>query len=209
MDEEGGEGKQVNLAQLRTEFYARGFAYLNDGGAGTTRANQFINQGYQNLMEEADYPFDETTATGVAPLTITDLRDVIYVSTASGALEGREVTAFLGDDPSLSQSGTAAYWYLDGSQLKVWPADTHTSLTVRYTRVPVDLAADTDTPVVPSRYHLLIIDFAVIRALRDKSNFDEASALRTAIDDDLRRLRETMFDRGVPWFQRQTNLSNA
>jgi hypothetical protein len=94
------------------------------------------------------------------------------------------------------------------STLKVWPADTSTSLTVRYLKVPTDLSSGADVPVVPTRYQPLIVDFAVVRALKDRSNFAEAQALRASLEEDLDRMRNALLG-DSDLFQRQVEASNA
>jgi hypothetical protein len=200
----------VNLTALLDEFYLRGVSYLDDGGTGATRATAFINQGRNDLNDLEPWDYLVSTATGTAPLSIPDLRDILYVATANGPLDGRDVSVFLNDDPTLTQTGTASYYWLDGlSSLKLWPADSSTAVTVRYLRVPADLSSGSNEPSeIPSRYHHLIVDFAVIRALRDRSNFAEAQALRASIEPELDRMRDVLLGE-IDIFQRSTEASNA
>lgn len=200
------------FAELRTEFFARGFSYLNDAGAGLVRAKAFTNMGYRDLVECEPWPWRETTASPTtAPITsITDLGDLISVSTATGTLplvDGEELRE---TDALLTQTGTARYVWIDGaSTIRTWPVDASTSLTVRYRKTSTDMSGDSDTPsLVPTRWQPLIVDFAVIRALRDKSNYAEAAAVRQGIEEDLDRMRETYFDRFDVW-QQTAEQSNA
>lgn len=182
----------------------RGFSYLADNANSQARRDRWINEGYQSLLEEADFPFEESTATGAAPLTIADLRDVRYVGNTDGELVQRSRQEIMGWNASQqTQTGNASYWYQDGSQIKVWPLDTR-SITVRYLRTPPDLSAAGDTPIVPARYHDLIVDFAVLRALRDRSNYQEADALWQAMQVDLTRMRTALLGQD-PMFQRITD----
>ena len=70
----------MTFQQLLTEFFARGFDYLNDSGAGETRAKQWINQSYQEICGLDDWPFLEATASGGSPLTIADLRTILSLT---------------------------------------------------------------------------------------------------------------------------------
>jgi hypothetical protein len=196
----------VTFDELKTELYARGFSYLNEDAAGQLRAARWINQGYQDLLEEADWPFATATVTDAPPVTITDLRDVLAVTGRNGALE-QSTLADLDDAFDLTQTGTAAWWYQDGTQIKTYPVD-GSSLTIAYLKIPADLSASGDVPIVPARYHQLIVDFAVIRALRDRSNFAEADALWQALQVDLARMRSALLGQD-PMFQRLTDCQSA
>lgn len=196
----------MTFAELQQELYDRGFSYLNENANGQARAKRFLNQGYSDLTEDADWDFAKTTATGPAPLTVSDARDIQTVDGPNGRLEQRSL-ADLDDDYDLTQPGTAAYWYRDGTQVKVYPVDT-APITVRYSKTPADLSASGDVPIVPARYHPLIVDFAVIRALRDRSNFAEADALYQALQVDLARMRAALLGQD-PMYQRLTDPTAA
>ncbi len=183
------------LASLRSELVARGFDYLT-----TARQTRYINNGYVALCEVEDWPWLETTTTGVAPLTISDLAEVMYVAdpASNRQVQGRDPRDILDYDPAQTTGGVPQYWWIDGSALKVWPLNTSLSLNVRYRKAPVLLSADADAPIVPNRYQTLIVDFAQIEALRDRSNYQEAQALAQSLDDShslLSGMRRTWFGR--------------
>lgn len=174
------------FADLKTELAARGTDYLEPG-----RPERFLNRGYQMLCEE--YPFDflkKTVTAQTAPLALTDLREIVYVADATSDAELFELderrVSYL--DPDSSETGTATYWYLAGDTLKVYPADTGASLTVRYVYVPAELSAAGDEPVVPQRYRNLIVDAAYYLALKDNDEFDSAAALKALYDAEVFRM---------------------
>lgn len=196
----------MTFDDLQTEFYARGYTYLNENAAGQIRAKRWLNLGYSDLLEEADWPFLNATITGTAPLTLTGAREVLSVMTRDGALTERSISD-LDDDFNLTTPGTASYWYTDGAQVKTYPVDGQ-PITVRYSTVPADMVGTSDIPVVPGRYRYLIVDFAVIRALRDRSNYAEADALWQAVQVDLTRMRTALLGQD-PMFQRLTDPTAA
>lgn len=186
------------FATLQTEFFARGFDYLSDGGAGLTRAKQWVNDGYHALCEEEQWPFLETTATGTAPLTISDLRQILYVVDTTNDIRLREGDArdVVDLNPEVATTGTPSIYWLDGlTTLRVYPTNTSNALSVRYLKVPTDLSADGDVPVVPGRYRNLIVDYAVCKALEDSSNHEEAARLRGMMQLDLDRMRRALLER--------------
>lgn len=159
----------MNYGQLLTEFYASGFSYLDDNGSGAARAGRWVNQAYLELCAAERWPWLETSASGAAPLTITDLNQVESVVTSAD--KASLVPMFRGDltdmDGDLTLTGSPRYYYLTAdSVVNVYPASTGT-ITVKYCKVPVELSASTDTPVVPQTYHDVIVLGAIRRGLVD------------------------------------------
>jgi hypothetical protein len=145
----------TTLTQLLTEFYARGFSYLNDGGAGATRATAWINQSYLNLCTRADFPFLFADATGTAPLTIADLRVVlsVYDATQKNPLVAIDRATLISTYKDLTLTGTPRYWYRNSqTQVSVYPANTGSTLNVRYVKRPALLSTGSDAVVVPDEW---------------------------------------------------------
>lgn len=182
----------MTLAQLRTELYARGFDYLD-----ATRSNSLLNFAYQiDICEAEDWPFLEATTTGTAPLSITDIRTIESVVNTTSTeklvpMDRRNITDDW--DTNLATVGTAtAYYTTSGTSVSVYPADTASSLSVRYWKVPTTLSADSDTPILPTRWHPLIVDAAVVRAYEDADEGGMAQNARGAFDQRLQLMRESL-----------------
>jgi hypothetical protein len=144
----GSSGTSLTLAQMRQELKSRLPDFLGD-----TRCNRLINEAYQEICEQEAWPFLEATTTGAAPLAISDLRDVLYVidTTNDRKLISADVRNVADTDPQFDTTlGTPYCYWLSGDTVEVYPGSTD-SLSVRYTRVPSDLASDGDTSVIPSR----------------------------------------------------------
>lgn len=180
----------MNLTAIQTEVQARGFDY-----ASTTRLNYWINRAYHRICEADDWTWLRTTTTGSAPLTISDLRTVLSVvdTTTQSVLTGLDERTIIDQvDPILTTTGTPAYFYrTSDTQLSVYPANTSDTLKVTYIKVPTDLSAGADTPVVPTRYHYAIIDGAVVEALKDSDNIAEAGPIEAAFQDAIREMQIT------------------
>ncbi len=164
----------MDFVTLRTELAARGFDYLSD-----TRQGYFVNRSYQEMAGAADYPWLESTATGVAPLSITDLRTIESVvdSTTTTRLSPLDRRNIMATDTDLTTVGTPSFYYLTtGSTVAVYPANTTDTLSVRYWKVPTDLTADSDEPGFPARFHQLIVDGATYFAYLDSDNFEAAGS---------------------------------
>lgn len=184
----------MTLAELRTEFYARGFDFDD-----ATRTNRWLNQAYQELCEETAWPFLEVSASSTAPLSLTDVRTILSVSdTTQGiTLDGMDRRDVVDYDPDLNETGNPTHWFLDDNTLRVYPLNTTNTITVRYVEVPDAMAADGDSPDIPERYQDLIVDGAVIRAYKDTDEIDAAVALREMWDQGVYRMRRSMMDRNL------------
>lgn len=186
----------ATFATLKTELQDRGFDHLGD-----TRRGTYINDAYHELCELEEWPFLIATSTGTAPLTVSDLREVVMVTdtTNDRILRGVDERTLREWYPDLPDSADPEWYWLDGTTtLRVYPLDTTSSLSVRYIKVPADLTG-TDTPVVPTRYHSLIVDLAQVRALSLNRSTDEranlAAALRGEVDRKVEVMREVLMGR--------------
>lgn len=154
---------------MQTEVYNRGFSYLNDAGTGVTRTKRWLNLAYQELCSRGPWPFLQTTTSGATPLTISDLRSVLYVvdTVNDRTLRFRDIRQIVDDDPDLDDTGAPVCYWIEGTtQVKCWPT-TSTTVSVRYVKVPTDMSAGSDEPLVPDRYRYLIVERAVAYAYAD------------------------------------------
>lgn len=188
----------MTFAQMLTELYARGPDWLSLNTAGQTRAKRWLNESYAELAGLEPWPFLETSTSGTAPLTISNLGDVIYVedTTNDNRLHLLDVRSAVDDDPDLDDTGTPEGYYLDGSStLRVWPASTSVTVAVRYIKVPTELSADGDTLDIPSRFQGLVIDGAMVRVYQDSDEFEAAAALQQMIDMRVGKMTDALFSR--------------
>jgi hypothetical protein len=182
----------VTFTELKAELAARGFARLTDAQLGS-----YITRAITEIHDIARWPFLEASVTGTAPLAITDLGtvDVVFDTTSTDRrIPGLSYQTLVGTYGDLSSNGAApSFWYLaypaGVPTVATYPVSTVT-IGVQYYRVPSDLSAGADEPVVPERYHGLIVDIAARKALRGKSDNDGANALQVEIDRELAGMRE-------------------
>lgn len=181
----------MTFAELVTEFMARGFDYLGTT-AGEVRAKRWINDAYQEITDYADWPFLEATAEGTAPLSVTELGHVLSaanktVESPLKPVDRRNIVQSF--DPALKMTGTAYLWYREGeTTIAVWPGDTTSTIAVRYVKKPPELSATSDVPVLPTRFHSLIVDGAAVRAYKDKDNFEAGQFVRQEWERGLKQM---------------------
>lgn len=171
----------MKFEELQTEVFERGFDDLNDAGIGLTRVRRWLNSAYRELNDFTSWPYLEATKEGVAPLTIADLAHVLSVVdlTHENQLDPADRRAIVGIDPKITSKGIAVSWFMEGSEtLRVYPLDTTSSFAVRYLKVPAELVAAGDVPILPAVYHELIVEGAVIRAYKNRDNYEAAQFVR-------------------------------
>lgn len=187
-------GVGLTFAQLLTEFYARGFDYLEDGGAGEVRAKRWINQSYMEILEMDDWPFLQTSVQSQTPLIISDLGTIESVTnvTASRNIGFVDRRTLVEQYPDLSATGSPDYAYItQGTTLNTYPVGSDTIL-VRYLRLAGELADTDDQPEIPSRYQYAIIDYACARAYMDSDNPEMAAIVRRDGDSLVQMMRERL-----------------
>jgi hypothetical protein len=184
----------VNAEELTAALREEGFEYLS-----TTKALRYINDAYLlDICEEEDWPFLEATAEGAAPLEISDLRAVESVIDSTQEVELRPLDRrhIVADvDTNLTTVGTPAYYYLtEGKTVNVYPISTTDTLKVRYWKVPTELSG-TASPLLPTRFHSLIVDGAVARAYENSDDHELRQVKEEVFQARLARMRESL---GLP-----------
>lgn len=182
----------LTLAQARTELQVRGLDFLSN-----TRANAFLNDAMHEFHDYANWYWLETTTTGAAPLTIADLRDVLYVvdATNQNELANQDIRDLIDVDAAQVSTGTPVSYWIDNTTIKVWPTAT-VNLSVRYVKVPTDLSADSDVPTFPSKYHSLWVTLAQARVYAQDENFSaQAEPLKQSAYQDLQNAAQLLMGR--------------
>lgn len=149
------------------------------------------------MCEAWTWPFTEASTSGTAPLTISDVRQVLSVADTSSnyVLTGVDRRDVVDVDPPVTSVGSPESWYLEAQVLHVYPANTTVTISVRYSKVPAELSSDTDEPIVPSRFQDLIIDGALVRAYKDIDELQRAQALQVFYDRGVAEMLNSLSER--------------
>lgn len=169
----------MNLTEIIQEVKDRGYDFDSD-----PRITNWVNRAYHRLCDRHPWAWLETTATGAAPLTIADLRAVYSVAdtTSDEILTVEDIRTLREADPGLDQTGAPAVWYLSGENtISVWPVRADT-LSVRYIKVPTDLSGSA-TPILPTRYHYLLVEGALYYAYRDSDEPEMAQNCKDEFEE--------------------------
>ena len=186
----------LDFSALQTEFFARGFDFLNDAGAGLTRAKRWINEAMHEINDQDDWLFLQATSTGTAPLTISDLDTVssVYDTTQQRALVRESAGDLVDRFGDLTTTGTPMFYYVTSGIVNVYPANTTDSLSVRYYKIQTDLSANGDVPLIPDRFRAAIVEYAAAKGYRDSDNPQLAAECMAAGDRIIERMRESQID---------------
>lgn len=171
----------MNFQELVGEVVDRGYNYL-----ATSRVETFVQRAHQKLEAKYVWPWREAEKEGKAPLEIKDLRDVLSVADAAQEhpIYGQTRQWLAERYPDLEEAGEPLWWWLDDLTLRVFPTSTSENISVRYVSKPEDLKGTVE-PDVPSEWHGLIVDLAVIECLKDNNEAAEARELKEAAQADL------------------------
>lgn len=183
----------LDFQAMQTELYSRGFDYLSDGGAGVTRAKRWLNDAMHSIDDLEPWIYLQAVTTGTAPVTVSDLgriESVVDVANlhALTYLDRRDLTDSYGD---ITRAGRPEYYVVTGgTSVTTYPTSSSIVLTVRYLKVPADLSANGDTPAMPDRFRMAIVERAVAQAYRDVSNWEGAAQAQAASDLIVQRMLE-------------------
>jgi hypothetical protein len=155
------------------------------------------------------WPYREDSGIGIAPVVIPTLGQVEAVTNQSVndyPLEEssyKDLTEWFGD---LATTGAPMYWYrayVSGNPvIATYPVSTDT-IGVQFWQIFPDLTG-TDTPSMPDRYHMLIVELAVQMAYRDMDAHAMAEAMRPEINTQIFEMMEDMLPQQDPGYQRQS-----
>lgn len=180
----------LDFQGLYTEVIARGFDSLGDT-AGLVRVKRWVNDANHRIENMEPWWFLQASTTGSSPVTVTDLGRIRTVLDGSNDNVLLPATSeyLLNVYGDLSTTGTAQYFYMVGGAITVFPVSTNT-LTVSYLKSSADMSSNSDTPLIPDRYRMAIVEYAVAQGLRDKSNWAEAREAQAAGDEIVAQMRE-------------------
>ena len=195
----------MNLTDIRTEVEARGFDYLS-----ADRIDTLANFYYHDICRRFPWPFLHVTASGTAPLSITDFGHALSVvdTTADTILQWEDKRTLREQDPGLDGTGNPSCWYLDvpNNQLEVYPVNTTNTIVVDYVKVPEDLVDGTDETLIPSRFQYVLVEGIVCKAYRDDDEIDLSDAARMEYEDGLTLMRDELL---VPNYDGPTQIAEG
>ncbi len=192
----------TGLAGLRARLGGKGFQYLTD-----TETDTLLNESYLEICDLEDWPFLQATASGTAPLTITDLRRVLSVQNPGTfqplTLTSRDDLVQRGLDIALT--GSPCEYWLDGLTIvATWPVGG--TISVRYVKTPAELSVTSPTPLIPDRFHDIIVTLAAVKAYGNDSDLADAQNAASDYERRLEQMRGALLTQSADvTFVRQTH----
>ena len=173
----------LTFGEMQEEVYAAGFDDLKSNAAEVARVKRWLNIAYREVCDYQGQPWPwlEAEIQELAPMTIANVGHVLSVtdSTHDEQLRYADRRELIRLDPDLSGTGIAERWYMEGEDsLNVYPANASSTFLVRYTVLPADLKEDSDLCLVPRIYQQMIVEGAILRAYKNRDNYDAAKIVR-------------------------------
>lgn len=182
----------MNSEELISAFLARGFDYMTNA-----EALQYLNDSYLvDICGDQDWPFLEATVTGVAPLTLPEFESLEYVidSTELRKLHPLDRRILTDEHPNISETGVPRFYFLsEVNILNVFPVNTTDSLIARYHKTPTRLTGAV-VPLIPERFHSLIIDGAASRAYEGSDDYELSASAQANFQTRLQKMREALIE---------------
>jgi hypothetical protein len=181
----------LTAEELIAEYQGRGFDYHS-----SSKALGYLNDAYLvDICDAEDWPFLEATFSGTAPLEAADVRSIAYLldSTEQAKLSPLDPRLLTDSSVDLEEDGTPSYYYVSEGKIKTFPASATASLLGRYYKVPPALSGSA-VPVLPERFHSLIVDGAVARAYADSDDYELERNAEEAFQRRLQKMREALLD---------------
>lgn len=175
------------------QLYKTGFDDL-----GADRLKRWLNEAYHEVNEAEDWPYLETIASGASPVTTTDLRKLLSVTDTTNAsilpvVARRWLMRVFASITTVATPAEYAWYDNTTTQIKTYPVPAAPpTVSVQYVKIPVDLAATTDTPVLPTRYHDLIVSGAIRRAYEARGDYQSAQAIDTEVQKGIAQMRTAL-----------------
>jgi hypothetical protein len=168
----------MNLGTIRAEVMANGFDPVQFG---SSRVNQFINDGYQYVCAEVNYTGDEATqdfptTAGLATYPQpTDLSDIRSLRDTNRNLAMQPIGLRKMDQLNPTQ-GSPLYYAQNGANFQLFPIPNGIfPMECRYWKLPTPLVADADTPsLIPAMWHWLLWTWGVAQAFRAEDDVQRA-----------------------------------
>lgn len=142
------------------------------------RVKDSINLGYKQFVSRELWPFrevtDDITTVGgtqeyslVSNFSDIDNNNIISVAIQGSAKRKLDYWPFnqlRADQPDYDLIGSSLprRYYLKAGSIGFWPApDTVYTITVDYYKIPTELSADSDTPIIPVAYREALVKYAL------------------------------------------------
>lgn len=151
------------------------------------RVKNWLNLGYQDFVLRELWPFREVTDTitlvqGTQEYDLstefTDIDEQNIVSVALQSTVNKKLTYWPFNqlrasqpDLDLAQQATPRRYYLKAGNIGFWPVpDAAATVAIDYYKIPTEMSADADTPIIPVAYREALVHYAL--ALEHSFNGD-------------------------------------
>lgn len=185
--------------ELMKEVFARGFDDFAGEAEKEAQMVTWMNQSYQEIALEKDWPFLESEYEGVLPFEFTNLGHVLDVSSINNRVNLRPVDRrqLIRWNPTLEETGNniGEFWYQEGtSKIAVYPKAPSETFRVRFMTVPEELTATTSKPRMPARFQYLIVLGTVAQAYMSRDAYSAAELVEARVTKGLKQMEQALLN---------------
>lgn len=193
----------MNLAQIRSRIYSRTGLAPSDPQLTTVAANEFANDAMHMIEAAQDWPWLQkmvtfTTTGGVdtyASSTFAPdgdwLRSRELIVPGDRPMEHYDLWELDSRWPLTTATGRPYEWAIDTDQIVLRPVpDGVYVVNHHYLRTEPDLVADTQSPLMPAKFHAAIAELGAWLALRQDHEEPRAAAALQAYQQWERNMRD-------------------
>lgn len=173
------------------------------------RVKNWINLGYYDFVIRELWPFRQVTDTlsfvqgtqeYVLSTEFTDIDSSLISSVAiqganQGLLTYMPYNQLLASQPDLDYAGQAVprQYYLNAGKIGFWPVPNGTdTVSISYYKVPTELSADADEPIIPVAYREALVQYALSLEHDYNSDGDYAQKAMNAYEDKVTLARQNL-----------------
>jgi hypothetical protein len=185
--------------ELLQEVFARGFDDFKGEAEKEAQMVTWMNQAYQEIALEKDWPFLESEYEGVLPFTLENLGHVLDVSSINNRVNLRPVDRrqLIRWNPTLEEAGNAIaeYWYQESTaKIAVYPKAPSETFRVRFMTVPEELSTASTKPRMPARFQHLIVLGTVVQAYMSRDAYSAAELVEARVTKGLKQMEQALLN---------------
>src|ERR1700744_5253869 len=185
--------------ELLKEVFARGFDDFQGEAEKEAQMVTWMNQSYQEIALEKDWPFLESEYEGVLPFELTNLGQVLDVSSINNRVNLRPIDRrqLIRWNPAMEETGNTVgeFWYQEGtSKIAVYPKAPSETFRVRFMTVPEELSPAATKPRMPARFQYLIVLGTVAQAYMSRDAYSAAELVEARISKGMKQMEKALLN---------------
>lgn len=197
VEPEAPQGK--TREEMLKEVFARGFDDFSGEAEKEAQMVTWMNQAYQEIALEKDWPFLEAEYEGKLPFDFENLGHVLDVSSVNTRVNLRPVDRrqLIRWNPTLENTGNniGEFWYQEGSgTICVYPSSPSEIFRLRFVVFPEELTEATSKTTLPARFDYLVVLGTVVQAYMSRDAYEAAELVEARIKKGMAQMEKALLN---------------